>query len=61
MNDTELDAAYTHICKTMTQLGEPASQLFLARFALLAIDYIGDASKIDQLIAAAKKNLAPSA
>ena len=40
MTDTELDAVYTHLCKTMTQLGESQAPLFLARFALLAIDRI---------------------
>jgi hypothetical protein len=43
MTDTELDAVYTRLCKTMTQLGEPPRRAVLARFALLAIDRIGDA------------------
>ena len=38
MTDTELDTVYTPLCKTMTRLGEPNAPLFLARFALLAID-----------------------
>ncbi len=37
MTDAELDAVYTRLCKTMTQLGETNAPLFLARFALLAI------------------------
>ena len=42
MTDSELDAVYTRLCKAMTQLGEANAPLFLARFALLAIDRIGD-------------------
>ena len=50
MSDSELDAVYTHLCKTMTRLGEGAAPLFLARFALLAIDRIGDAGAAQRLI-----------
>lgn len=42
MNDSELDAVYTRLCKTMTELGVDQSPLFLARFALLAIVELGD-------------------
>ena len=61
MTDTELDAVYTRLCKTMTQVGEPAAPLFLARFALLAIDRIGDAEAAQRLIDAAAEDLAPAA
>ena len=61
MTDTELDAVYTRLCTTMTQLGEPAAPLFLARFALLAIDRIGDAEAAQHLIDAAAEDLAPAA
>ena len=61
MTDTELDAVYTRLCTTMTQLGEPAAPLFLARFALLAIDRIGDAEAAQRLIDAAAEDLAPAA
>ena len=43
LTDTELDQAYTHLCRTMTRLGEASATLFLARFALLAMTRIGDA------------------
>ena len=43
MTDSELDDVYTPLCKTMTRLGEPNAPLFLARFALLAIERIDDA------------------
>jgi len=61
MTDTELDAVYTRLCKTMTQVGEPDAVLFLARFALLAIDRIGDAEAAQRLIDAAAEDLAPTA
>ena len=61
MNDTELDAVYTRLCKTMTQLGEPNAPLFLARFALLAIDRMGDVDAAQRLIDAAAEDLAPAA
>jgi hypothetical protein len=56
--DADLDASYTNLCKTMTTLGEAQVPLFLARFALLAIDRIGDAHAAEQLIAAAADGLA---
>src|SRR5437867_420846 len=43
MTEHELDRIYTLFCKTITETGEARSPLFLARFALLAIDSIGDA------------------
>ena len=49
MTDAELDAAYTHLCKTMTELGEARAPLFLARFALLAMVRIGDAAAVQGL------------
>ena len=61
MNDLELDAAYTSLCKTMAGLGEPNAPLFLARFALLAIERIGDAEAVRRLIDAAAEDLAPVA
>jgi hypothetical protein len=57
MTDTELDAVYTRLCKTMTQVGETDAPLFLARFALLAIDRIGDAEAAQRLIDAAAEDL----
>ena len=61
MTDSDLDAVYTLLCKTMTRLGEPMAPLFLARFALLAIDRIGDAQAARQLVDAAAEDLAPAA
>jgi hypothetical protein len=53
MNDSELDAVYTRLCKTMTELGADRSPLFLARFALLAIVELGDAAVAMRLVDAA--------
>ena len=58
MIDSELDAIYTHLCRTMTGLGEPNALLFLSRFALLAIDRLDDREVAIQLIEAAAENLA---
>ncbi|MEX3690872.1 hypothetical protein AB3X91_11495 [Paraburkholderia sp. BR14263] len=57
MTDSELDTVYTHLCKTMTNLGEVNGPLFLARFALLAIERIGNAQTCLGLIDAAGKNV----
>ena len=53
MTDSELDAAYTHLCTTMTRLGEAQASLFLARFALLAMTRIGDRDAVRTLVDAA--------
>jgi hypothetical protein len=58
MTDSELDAIYTHLCKTMTELGEAGALLFLARFALLAIDRLDDGEMAIQLVEAAAEDLA---
>jgi hypothetical protein len=58
MTEAELDAAYTHLCKTMTELGETRASLFLARFALLAMVRIGDANIVQGLTDAAAADIA---
>ena len=57
MTEAELDAAYTHLCKTMTELGEARAPLFLARFALLAMVRIGDAAAVQGLTDAAAADI----
>ncbi|WP_322050384.1 hypothetical protein [Paraburkholderia bannensis] len=57
MTDSELDAVYTRLCKTMTNLGEANAALFLARFALLAVERIGDAQAALNLIEAAQEDM----
>ena len=61
LTDTELDAAYTQSCHQMTAVGEAEAPLFMARFALLAMRRIGDAPAVQQLIAQAAQDMAPSA
>ncbi|GJH13535.1 MULTISPECIES: hypothetical protein [Caballeronia] len=58
MNDAELDAVYTRLCKTMTQLGEAKASLFLARFALLAIGEMNDPDASLKLIVEASDGIA---
>ena len=57
MTDSELDTVYTHLCKTMTEHGEANGPLFLARFAMLAIERIGNAQTCLGLIEAAGENV----
>jgi hypothetical protein len=57
MTEAELDAVYTHLCKTMTELGEARAPLFLARFALLAMVRIGDAAVVQHLTDAAAADI----
>jgi hypothetical protein len=58
MKDNELDAVYTQLCRTMTDLGEDNAPLFLARFALLAIQRIGDPEAALQIIRDAAEGMA---
>ena len=57
MTESELDSIYTQLCKTMTDLGEDRSSLFLARFALLAIIEIDDIAAAQRLIADASEGI----
>ncbi len=59
MTEAELDIAYTHLCKTMTELGEARAPLFLARFALLAMVRLGDVDVVQGMTEAAAKDIAP--
>ena len=61
MTEAELDAAYTHLCKTMTELGETRAPLFLARFALLAMVRIGDTAAVQGLIDSAAADIGAEA
>ena len=61
MTEAELDAAYTHLCKTMTELGETRAPLFLARFALLAMVRIGDTAAVQGLIDSAAVDIGAEA
>ncbi|MGF6638037.1 hypothetical protein OKW38_000376 [Paraburkholderia sp. MM5496-R1] len=61
MTDSDLDIIYTRLCKTMTQLGRPNTSLFLARFAMLAIDRIDDPAVALNLIDDASEGMTESA
>jgi len=61
MTDSDLDIVYTRLCKTMTQLGESNTTLFLARFAMLAIDKIDDPAVALNLIDDVSKEMTESA
>lgn len=61
MTDSDLDIVYTRLCKTMTQLGQPNTSLFLARFAMLAIDRIDDPTAALNLIDDASEGMPESA
>jgi hypothetical protein len=58
MNDTDLDAVYTRLARTMTVLGEAQAPLLLARFALLAMTTIADRATIERMIEDAAAGLA---
>jgi hypothetical protein len=53
MTDADLDAAYTVLCRKITELGEANATLFLARLAMLAIARLNDAGAAKDLIEAA--------
>lgn len=57
MNDSELDAVYTKLCRTMTELGMDKASLFLARFALLAIERINDPAASMSLVDSAAADI----
>ncbi|KML51206.1 MULTISPECIES: hypothetical protein [Burkholderia] len=57
MTDAERDTLYTDLCRTMTRIGEADASLFLARFALLSIEAIGDTATVARLIADASDGL----
>ncbi|WP_412022277.1 hypothetical protein [Burkholderia cepacia] len=57
MTDAERDTLYTDLCRTMTRVGEADASLFLARFALLSIEAIGDTATVARLIADASDGL----
>ncbi|MEY2994531.1 MAG: hypothetical protein RL357_1466 [Pseudomonadota bacterium] len=58
MTPAQRDQAYTHLCHTMTRLGEAQSPLFMARLALLALERFDDAQAAQDWIDAAAKGMA---
>lgn len=53
MKIEDLDLVYTEFCQKMTDLGESNSQLFLARFAMLAMTHFDDLGLVRGMIASA--------
>jgi hypothetical protein len=53
MTEAELDSLYGELCLALSQVGEAGAALFLARFALLAIDEIDNAERVRVLLMSA--------
>lgn len=58
MTDRELDEVYTLACRTISDVGEDRSELFLCRLALLLMREVGKSAPIKQAIANAREGLA---
>lgn len=54
MIESDLDALYGELCRTLSEVGEAHAPLLLARFALLAIEQIGDPERVRALLASAR-------
>jgi hypothetical protein len=54
MTDSDLDAVYTTLCKTLTAEGEAQAPLYLARLALLCVTELNDTQRALSLIEAAR-------
>ena len=54
MNESDLDTLYGELCRIVSEAGEGAAPLLLARFALLAIEQIGDPERVRALLASAR-------
>lgn len=50
MKAEDLDLAYTAFCQVMTDIGKERSEMFLSRFALLAIVALDDLERVGKLI-----------
>jgi hypothetical protein len=57
MNERELDAAYTLLARTLSDLGEAQAPLMLARLAVLALARAPDAAAAGQLVRDAAEGL----
>lgn len=54
MTDQELDDAYTATCRTLAEVGEERSRLYLARLALLLMLELDDPAAIQRAITQAR-------
>jgi len=59
LSDADLDAAYTHLCHTLTRLGPAQSEAVLARLALLALSRSASAADALRLVDDAAQDLRP--
>ena len=59
LSDGELDAAYTHLCHTLTRLGPAQSEAVLARLALLALSRSASPADAMRLVDDAAQDLTP--
>ena len=59
LSDAELDAAYTHLCHTLTRLGPAQSEAVLARLALLALSRSASPADAMRLVDDAAQDLTP--
>ena len=50
MNERELDAAYTLLARTLSELGEAQTTLLLARLAVLALARAPDGASAERLV-----------
>jgi hypothetical protein len=57
--DTDLDAAYTHLCHTLTRLGPAQTETLLSRLALLALSRSASAADALKLVDDAAQDLTP--
>lgn len=56
MTDEQLDAAYTDVCRALTDAGEASTERFLARLVLLLMHEVDDPARIARAVAAAREN-----
>lgn len=54
MIESDLDILYGELCRTLSEVDEGGAPLLLARFALLAIEQIGDPERVRALLASAR-------
>jgi hypothetical protein len=54
MMESDLDTLYGELCRTLGEVGEDGAPLFLARFALLAMEQIDDPARVRALLASAR-------
>jgi hypothetical protein len=57
VSDTDLDAAYTHLCHTLTRLGPAQTEALLSRLALLALSRSASGADALRLVDDAARDL----